>query len=271
MAGGFAQGQVAANPATLGTTEAPAASPRKLPGYDVVTIRPNKQGPGGTSVSTNNNVFSATNVSLAGLLDDAYDLRPGMLSGEPGWADSARFDVRAKILEISAEELDKLTEEDMRRMLRDLLASRFGLQVHRETRVLPVYELVQSKGGAKLQQVTPEGRKAEFHGIGAGGTSVHGGMHGHLELTAHSIDLPSFAHSLSAQVRRSVVDKTAMAGLYDFHLEWTRDDAPAADEATSPPLFTALEEQLGLKLVAAKAPLQTLVVDRAVLPSEDEN
>ena len=83
--------------------------------------------------------------------------------------------------------------------------------------------------------------------------------------------MSTFANSISLRVDRSVVDKTAMTGLYDFHLEWTHDDAPAADEATAPPLFTALEEQLGLKLVATKAPIQTLVVDRAVLPSEDEN
>lgn len=186
---------------------APPSSLAKLPTYDVVTIRPNKQGPGSVHVSTNLDVYAATNVSLVDLLNDAYSLRSGMLSGEPAWADSARFDVRAKILDFSAEELKKLKREDRQRMLRELLASRFGLKTHRETKTLPVYELLTAKNGPKLQQLAAADKSSSFRGVPSNSTSVHGDAH-QSELIAHWISMSDFASTMSNQVNRTVVDKT---------------------------------------------------------------
>ena len=261
-------GQAAAGNPQAQATVAPQAgatsAATKPPSYDVVTIRPNNQGPGSTRVSINMDVYAATNLSLVELMESAYDLRPGLLSGEPKWAESARFDIRAKILDADQETLTKLTPEDRRRMLRELLADRFHVQVHTEVKTLPVYELVQAKGGAKLTDIPRERRNDPFNDTSSGSWTIHSGR-----LTGHYLRMKEFADRMSSQLNRPVVDKTGMPGHYNFQLNWSRDDAPAGDEPAPPPLFTAMEEQLGLKLEAAKDPVQTVVVDHAEVPTEN--
>ena len=245
------------------TTEAGSTGARSI-AYDVVSIRPNYQGPGSVRVSINLDVYAATNVSLVDLLQSAYSLRPGLLSGEPKWADSARFDIRAKTLDAGAEELKKLTPEDRQRMLQELLADRFHLQVHHEIKTLPVYELVVAKGGTNLKEIASADRNSPFHGVSSGGLSIHNG-----QLAGHYLTMSRIADTLSFQVNRTVLDKTELAGMYNFELTWTRDDAPAAEDTAAPSLFIALGEQLGLRLVATKAPVETLVVDHVEMPTEN--
>ncbi len=252
-----AQGNVSSITATPSNAPAPA--------YDVVTIRPNHQGPGSVHVSISLDLYNATNVSLVDLLRSAYHLRPGQLQGQPKWADDDRFDIRAKTLDVPADVLKKLTPEDRERMLRDLLADRFHVQVHTETRALPVFELVLAKGGTTLQPVAAEHRADAFHGVSPGGLSVNNG-----DLVGHYLQMDRFSDFLSNQVERVVLDKTGLTGYYNFQLHWTRDDQPANDDASAaPPLPAALEQQLGLHLVPAKEPVPVIVVDRADLPSEN--
>ena len=241
---------------------APAAS--KVVAYDVVTVRPNKSGAGNWSVDENLNVLTATNVLLINLLQEAYDLQPNLISGGPKWMESARFDVRAKIVDADAEALEKMTGAEKRGLLRRLLAEQFQLQVHRETRTLPVYELVVAKGGSKLVEVPVTDKAKPLNGVSSGSMTMHDGS-----LTGHDLRVEWFAKALTSQVQRTVVDKTGLTGKYDFQMKWTRDDAPAADDSGAPPIFKALEEQLGLKLVATKAPVEVLVVDRAEMPAEN--
>ncbi len=259
------RGQQAGGAGQPATAQAGVAS-GKLPHYDVVTIRPNNQGPGSVSIDSDINYFKGTNMSLQNLLQEGYNLQPDEISGGPKWVDSARFDIRAKIVETPPDELKGLRRDDHRRMIRELLADRFHLQVHTEIKTLPVYELVVARGGAKLPEIAPEHQNDAFNGISSGSTSIHNG-----NLNAHFVSMASFAETMSGQVHRPVLDKTGMAGNYNFQLTWTRDDVPAVDDAAAPPLFTALEEQLGLKLVPTRGPVKTLVIDRADIPSADEN
>ena len=241
-----------------------AAAPASTLAYDVASIRPNRQGPGSVRVSTNLDVYLATNVSLTDLLRDAFDLRPGMLAGQPKWAEDNRFDIHAKILDATVEQLKGITPEDRRRMLGMLLADRFHLVTHTELKTLAVYELLQGKGGAKFTAIAPEHRNDAFHDVSSGGMSIHNG-----QLIGHYLPLTSLANSLSYQVDRPVLDKTGLTGRYNLQLTWTRDEAPVADDAGPPPLFKALEEQLGLRLDSARDPVQVLVVDHAELPTEN--
>jgi uncharacterized protein (TIGR03435 family) len=131
------------------------------------------------------------------------------------------------------------------------------LKAHTETKILPVYELVVIKGGPKFKQSAGDS-------TGSRGTSIH-----NRELTAHDIPMRSFASTLEGQVHRTVIDKTGLEGSYDLTLKWSPDDATSTQTDSAPIIFTALQEQLGLKLQAAKGPVETLVVDHAEMPSEN--
>jgi uncharacterized protein (TIGR03435 family) len=250
---------------------AAASADAKAPVYDVVAIKPNKSGSGRTSISVNDDGYAAENVSLKHLLSDAYDVKQYLVSGLTGWASSDRFDVNAKIVDMDADALKKLTDKQRRAMLQQLLADRFQLKVHLQTEVLPIYEMVVAKGGAKITAVEPVGadpeadKNKEFKGMGRGSMNVHNTV-----LTAHDVPLSSLAYQLSGSLSRTVVDKTGLAGNYDLSLTWSPDDgSAAASDSSAPSLFTALQEQLGLRLQPAKGPVETLVVDHVEMPSEN--
>jgi len=249
----------------------PAGAGAKAPAYDVISIKPNKSGSGGMSINVNNDSFSAENVSLKGLLINAYNVKDYLISGLTGWANSAHFDVKAKIVDMDADALEKLTEEQRQAMLQQLLADRFQMKVHLQTEVLPIYEMVIAKGGPKITAVEPVGpdrdadKSRNFKGMGRGSIRVS-----NTEMTAHDVPLESLTYSLSGRLNRTVVDKTGLQGKYDIWLTWSPDDgSTAASDSSAPSLFTALQEQLGLKLQPAKGPVDTLVVDHVEMPSEN--
>jgi uncharacterized protein (TIGR03435 family) len=229
--------------------------------YDAVTIKPNKSVGTGTSVNVDDDAYRARNVSIMHMLVNAYEIRPGLISGLPGWADSARFDVAAKIVDYDPK--SNLTREQRRAMLAAMLEERFHLKVHIETKELPVYELVLAKDGSKLKASPGP------VGVDSGNMDVHssGGI---VELSAAGVPMASLALNLSAPLDRTVIDKTGLKGGYDFHLKWTADNAPQPLPDDAPPLlFTAIQEQLGLRLQAAKGPVDTLVVDHVEMPTEN--
>src|SRR5665213_1540002 len=252
--------------------KAAAAGPvTKAVAYDVVSIKPNKSGSGRTSINENNDSFSAENISLKQMLVNAYDVKEYLISGLTGWANSDRFDINAKILDMDADALKKLTDKQREAMLQQLLADRFQLKVHVQTEVQPIYEMVVAKGGAKITAVAPVGpdpeadKNKEFKGMGRGSMRVN-----NTALTAHDVPLDSLAYTLSGRLSRTVVDKTGLKGKYDLTLTWSPDDgSTAASDSSAPSLFTALQEQLGLKLQPAKGPVETLVVDHIEMPSEN--
>ena len=241
------------------------ASPTSPLAYDVVAIKPHKLGDGSWSTNTEANGYSATNVGLKMLIQHAYNLQTAdLISGLPGWANSASFDIQAKMDEDLAAMLNKLPREEQTpqrsTMMRALLADRFQLKVHHETRDLPIYSLAIAKGGSKLKPADPN--------VQAGGWSWGDGRY-----ATQSAPLSSLASFLSSRLHRQVVDNTALPGNYDMTLRWSSDEVASAQQDstanTAPSLFTALQEQLGLKLESTKGPVDTIVVDQVAQPSEN--
>ncbi len=255
----------------------------KAPAFDVISIRPNKDNAqmsgNGTfrmrTVSrTTPDGFSASNVTLKTLLTSAYGVKYDRISGGPGWTDSDHFDIEAKVVAADGATPHPLTREQSNLMLRSLLADRFKLVVHNETKELPIYELVIAKGGSKLQEAkpgdsNPNGTKGP-DAVARAGMIVMNMRPGQLKDPA--MQLAALISWLSGQLGRPVVDKTGLTGKYDINLHWTPDPGPGSDDATStdssgPSIFTAVQEQLGLKLVSTKGPVVTLVIDHVEPPT----
>jgi uncharacterized protein (TIGR03435 family) len=196
-----------------------------------------------------------------GLIYNAYEVRsiwdrpPGL----PAWTENDRFDVEAKADDEATAAMEKLSTKEHehleRVMLQSLLADRFQLRVHYESKSQPVYELVLAKNGPKIKPL-PADQKPGWAKATPG------------EFIANGKSIADFAHflSISNLAGRTVVDKTGLMGNYDFDLKWTPDNQQGTSDA-GPTLFTALEEQLGLKVVPAKGPVQTLVVDHVERPT----
>jgi uncharacterized protein (TIGR03435 family) len=271
-------------PRVRGQEPSTATADVKLPAFDVVSIKPDKSGGGMIRVMNRPDGYSASNISLKMLIQAAYGIREDLISGAPGWADSARYDIDAKVDGADVEALKKLSPEQRRLILQPLLADRFKLKVHTEIKQLPVYELVVAKGGPKLKEATAGDTYA--NGIKGPDGVGRGGMvrMGRGQLTAQGVPMTSVVNMLSQQLHRTVIDKTGLAGKYDLELNWTPDDGEgmgppppgggqlhgdAPPEGSGPSIFTAIQEQLGLKLQSAKGPVDTLVIDHVEMPTEN--
>jgi uncharacterized protein (TIGR03435 family) len=255
----------ASRPLPAQMSAAPVAT-APLPAYDVVSIKPNKSGSGGWGINSNNSDYAATNVSIKTLLENAYDIKENLISGVSGPIASARFDVHAKIVEPDLPALKKLTNQQRRSMLLPFLKERFHLKAHTEMKTLSVFELTVTNDGPKF--------KPSVNSEHGGGTSVQNDNN-KAKLTAHAVSMVSFASTLTNQAHRTVIDKTGLTGLYDLALQWSPQDLPtqsfpdgsSLQTDSGPSIFTALQEQLGLKLKPAKGPVETLVVDHVEMPS----
>lgn len=257
--------------------------------YDVVSVKPSKPGNRDSilmSMAPTPDGFSATNVTLQTLIASAYGIEEDQIAHAPDWLDTDRFDVGAKMDGSVMDQLQKLTIDDQRltrqRMLQALLADRFKLTIHRETKALPAYSLVIAKHGSKLKEaksgdtypngfVTPAGRG------GAGGMIQSTSAAGY-NFIAQGIPLSTFVAWLSVQLHRPVLDKTGLTGNYDVMLNYSLDfneprapsggaSLPPAPDTAFPPLLTAVQEQLGLKLESGKGGGETIVIDHVQKPS----
>jgi uncharacterized protein (TIGR03435 family) len=265
--------QTAAPPSP--SSRPPASNTAAVPPvFEVAAIKLNQSGSGNSNSNTNNGRFTATNVSLKNVMEyDAYGIPASRILDGPKWLDSTRFDIEAKMDDSEAAHLRTLAHGQRRletqAMFQKLLADRFKLAVHWETRELPVYALIVAKKGSKLQPTKETSQGS--------GTSSHNSESGS-QFTAKGVTLPELAQALSQELfrelGRDIVDKTEIKGRYDLSLNWTPDGGAVTDGAASsadsgPSLFTAVQEQLGLKLEPAKAPVQVLVIDHAEMPSEN--
>jgi uncharacterized protein (TIGR03435 family) len=269
--------------ALSGAAPLPATAEVKLPAFDVISIKPNKSDSEMIRVMYKPDGYSATNISLKMLILGAYGLKEDQLSGLPSWADSTRYDIDAKVAAPDLAELQKLKNDQRRLLLLPLLADRFKLTVHDETKILPIYELVIAKNGSKLKEATPGDTYANGvkgpDGVGRGGMmSMRPG-----QLTAQAVPVTSLVNILSQQLHRTVVDKTGLTGKYDISLQWAQDDtsnpmfkgtdgSQSADpppDASGPSIFTAIQEQLGLRLQSSRGPVQVVVIDHIEMPSEN--
>ncbi len=237
-------------------------------GFDVVSIKPSDPlsesqhigiSPGGS--------FEAIGVRLSDMIEQAYNIRPFQLVGASGWMDTDRYEIHTKDEKPgpSEEELAKMTAEQQNAFrdefsakLKALLADRFQLKIHREPREMPVYILTVAKGGSKLQTQPDDGKPGS-------GLSSRRTDEGKREVIGRKLTAAGLARFLSGQIGRSITDQSGLTGKYDFKLTW----APDMGDTTGPSLFTALQDQLGLKLDSSKAPVEVVVVDSAQKPSEN--
>ncbi len=225
------------------------------PSFEVATIKPAAPSPDGhTHINYPSDYrFSAINITVLALMQWAYDIPERQILDGPAWLSSTRFDIVAKA--DPNEQIKSLTSDQAqdlkRRMVQALFADRFHLKLHRETRTLAAYDLILAKGGSKLQLTQSNGKSI--------GTS-------HTYFNGQGLTTAMIAEELSRITGRIVVDKTNLTGRYDLKLRWTPDDTPATDDS-APSLFTAIQEQLGLKLEPAKEPVPVIIIDGIDPPS----
>jgi uncharacterized protein (TIGR03435 family) len=219
------------------------------PAFDVASVKPNRSGSGNSSQNDRHGTLTATNVTLQYCIQLAYGVKDYQISG-PRWLASERYDIVAKTD-------PTVTPDRYRGMIQTLLADRFKLRVHRETRDFPVYALVVGRRASKLREVAA-GPEHDRSGRGY--------------LSGKKMSMARLAEKLAQFVERPVLDQTGMQGVYDVELKWMPDNRPREGEAADGPssIFTAVQEQLGLKLEPAKAPLPVIVVDHAEkVPAEN--
>ena len=225
--------------------------------------------------------FTGSCVPVILLMQYAYQVRDFQISGGPDWVRSEKFDIEAKEPDELGEELQKLPSdqrwENMYLLVQSILAERFKMKVRQETRELPIYALVVAKNGPKLEMAAP--------GIGIESHTRHFLMYKD-HLTADGLDMATMARGLSQQLGRSVLDHTGLKGNYKVALHWTPDpgqpdlsrgpadatserDTATASDSSGPSIFTALQEQLGLKLESTKGPVEIIVIDHIEKPSEN--
>lgn len=253
--------------AALGCCRTGAAqqSAPPLPAYDAVTIRVNNGLVRDNSTNTDDTTFRAKNVTLKHLLVNAYGIHEGLMFGLPGWASSTRFDIYAKVTDPDLKVLRNLSNEQRQAMIAAILVDRFHLNLHTESKIFFVYELVVAKDGPKLTaSAVPPPDAANPDPFGR--MDVH-----NTDITATGVTLSQLAGNLSFPLDRTVIDKAGLTGRYDFRLQWTADTVAADSAAVDAPpnLFTAIQEQLGLKLQPAKGPVETLVIDHVEQPTEN--
>jgi uncharacterized protein (TIGR03435 family) len=278
-----------------------AQTPGVRPSFEVASVKPNNSNSGNSTTNSNLGRLTARNVTVKSLLMQAYRVQAFQVIGGPGWVETERFDIDAKAEEgavpPSKAPFDPSQIDPTSLMVQSLLEDRFQLKLHRETREQPVYTLSIGKDGPKFKAVDPEQSgppPAPVAGVGPGrvpppsamgvgnmGTSVSNGAGA---MSAHAVPMARFIAFLSSQLGRPVIDNTNMQGVFDFHVEWTRDTnvsisptapsgaaplPPPPDAPSGPSMFTAVQEQLGLKLDSGKGPVEVIVIDSVQKPSDN--
>src|ERR1051326_4113449 len=225
------------------------------PAFEVATVKSNKSGQLGQGARpVTGGIFYYHNGTLGSFLRQAYSLMRYQLTGGPAWMDIDRWDIEGKVGE---EKRDMVWP-----MMRTLLADRFQVKLHRETHQMPVYWLTVDK----------KGRKMNPSGEGKGGRVRNGkGL-----LEADDLTMPMLARWLEQAMERPVVDRTGLSGGYNVRLKWTvgvgevgYDPSEAAVDSGLPTLFTAIQENLGLRLESGRGPIEVVVIDRAEKPSDN--
>jgi uncharacterized protein (TIGR03435 family) len=266
-------------PVLIGVLKTPLVKAQSQLKFEVASIRrsnPDSENsrlgpvPGGD--------LRANNITAMQLVTFAYNVHDFQISGAPEWMKTERIDILAKperpegstdMASMTDVERGKFIDQ-LRERTRSLLAERFRFAMHKDTKELPVYELIIAKGGHKLKPATTDERRNQHMVTGRG------------QISGERSTIEMLRMSLSNVLGRTVVDRTGLTGTYDFRMEWTPDfgtslpgkltkpDAP--DPASLPgavSIFTAIQEQLGLKLESKKGPVEVIAIDRVERPSEN--
>ena len=244
--------------------QAPDATQR----FDVVAIHPSKPALQSSAIRrTPRGGLQTENATVEKLILFAYGVRDYQLGGGPGWIKSEGFDITATVdppekpfsKATSRAEIESASA-NIRKRVATMLEERFGLVLREESKDLPVYVLKVSPKGIKMKDVTATPKSPMMKSPRSG------------ELHASSYPMGFLADGLARYVDRPVLDETGLTGLYDFDLSWTPETGPgpaqqAEDRAPGASIFTALQEQLGLRLEAKKAPVKTLVIQKVERPT----
>ena len=232
-----------------------------LPNYDVSSVRQNDSNVQSWGMGLHDNIlFTASNVPLKSIIAFAYDVKEDLITGLSGPVSSVSFAVTAKVLPPDDGSPTKLTDTQLQAMIIPLLADRFHLKAHLEPKVLPVYDLIVAHSGTKLKLDPSEQTGSGWNIDGSDTMKI---------LTGKSDSMSDLADILSGLSGRKVIDKTGLTGHADITLKWSDDVAAEAGGPNVISIFTALEEQLGLKLQPSKGPVDTLVIDHVEMPTAD--
>ena len=233
--------------------------------FAVATIKPNRTGERNSGFRRfTGGMLDARNITVGMLLSFAYDIPSGRILQAPAWLDSEHFDILAKPDE-SGGRIDT-SMAAIRTRTQALLADRFSLALHKDTRQLPIFRLLVDKDGTRNLH-PPQGTASDLF------------TNGH-HVTCQAVTMQFFARNfLTGELGAPVVDQTGMDGKFDFSMDWAPDersprrpdaaDSSAPSDPAGPTLFTALREQLGLRLESGKGPVEVLIVDRVAKPSEN--
>lgn len=273
----------------------------KLPKFAVVSIKPYTAGAMMTGIRFTPDGVNITGMPLYMMVREAFGLSNDRILNEPSWVRSDRYDIAAKVDAADVSALEKLEPEQRWAMMLPVLEDRCSLKFHHETKTLEVYALVAAKGGPKLKLSDSAADAAPMKAPGQSATApppprssdgisdkkmgqffMRASTEG-MSMNAHGVPIAGLIRLLSMQLGSTVVDRTALPGKYDFTLSWAPDPAPggmmqgtgggpgqekpASADTTGPSLVTALQEQLGLKLVARKEPVDVVVIDHIQQPS----
>ena len=254
----LALGQTILGAAVL-TLETGVASNGKDLSYEVVSIRPHRALGSGGGIWFLPVGLEHRGITLAPLIAGAYGIAQSDVYGLPGWVNTNAYDIEAKVDAQTAEAWKNLSPDELEKrqepMLRKLFTDRCQMKAHFETRELPAYDLVIAKSGLKMKEAPQE--------------EEHGGYISGKEMKGRSTEIGFLLSNLPVWSGRKVVDRTGLAGKrFDYDLTWSPEDQRDADPANAgPSIFTALEEQLGLKLVPSKALVEVLIIDHIERPS----
>jgi uncharacterized protein (TIGR03435 family) len=243
------------------TVHAQAPSPVKpmapdaKPSFAVATIKLHNPNSNHQGFDAAGDRFMIRNQTVLSLMLFAYALEKHQVLNAPAWAQTDRFDIEGKTDPPGQPNLHQQQE-----LLQTLLAERFALKIHHETRELPVYAIEIAKGGSKLKPAANPDAEADQT------ASNHGG---NVTISFTSASMADFILGMQFFLDRPLVDQTGIPGRHDFALRYTREDTNATDPGGAPGLFTAIQEQLGLKLHAVKAPIDTITIDSVTVPTPD--
>jgi uncharacterized protein (TIGR03435 family) len=221
-----------------------AAGAAPPPTFEAASIKPSNADSRNSANNTSPGRINFQNVTLKRCLESAYGVPKAQVVGGPEWLDEYRYDIVATA---------PSGDQDLMPMLQALLADRFKLALHRETRPLRGYALTVGKDGLKMKPSEPETKARTNNSRGS--------------IDAMACPMDHLALKLSAALNAPVADLTQTPGAFDFTLKWTPDEIKTPDADAPPSIFTALQEQLGLRLEARKVPMEVLVIDHVEPPS----
>jgi uncharacterized protein (TIGR03435 family) len=227
------------------------------PSYEVATVKPSNPDDQDSGFHQSGRRFHIENLTVDNLLMVAYAIHPKQILDAPAWFATDHFDI-VGVLDIEGE----ANLQQIKGIVKKVLADRFQLKLHRETRELSVYAITVTRDGPRLTK-----SKEDPNALGNTNNNVHAGQN---TMTISNMSMADFMLVMQFFTDRPVVDQTGLAGKWDFKWTWAIDESRmSSDSDPAPGMFTAIQEQLGLKLVAKRAPADAYVVDHVERPSSN--